>query len=553
MDRLALCDTTLARLMRGGAIGMGSPEAADPPAGAGPRDSFALALRSLELSWVSEFRAASEHAEQALPLADDPDALALARAMASLSLAGCDDPAFIERLRDPRTGGDPLRAALADTAPLNRALARPICALLAEAALACARLDLAIAFLARMRETPDALFDDDRHPFLVFVSALEARACAFSGDITGAQAHIDLAVAQADAPIPAMFARSCAALVAGNADQRARTRALISAVEGGEIPIVDALTRGCWTLTAFAATAIGDHARAARLVLASGGDTDLSKLRIIDRAWGFEMLIAEAAERSDRDAAILWLMRAAPLAHNPISAASFDRMSSRLALLDGRFDAAIAGSARGAQRARSDQRGIEVAEAEILLARSRIAARQAGDAARQLSVIASSARDSGHRSAHRAAGRELRRIGRRLPPDGTGWDGLSPRERDVARLIARGRSNAEIAREMYVSESTARVHVSRILRILGVTKRAAVAAALTGPTVGTGDLPSLTARQRDVVALIATGATNRAIAQQLGIGVTTVEKHVSAVFARWAVGSRTEVAHLTLSGAHTDR
>lgn len=547
MDRQTLFDATLARLMRGGAIGTGSGRA-----DTGTRDSFALALRSLELSWVSEFRAAAEHAEQALRLARDPDALALARAMASLSLAGCDDPTLIERLRNPRGGGDPLLAALADITPLTPALARPICALLAEASLACARLDLAIAFLTRMRDTPDVLFGDERHPFLVFISALEARACAFSGDITGAQVHIDLAVARADAPIPAMFARSCAALVAGNADQRARTRALISAVEGGDVPIIDALTRGCWTLAAFAATAIGDHARAARLVLASGGDPDLSKLRIIDRAWGFEMLVAEAAERNDRDAAILWLARAAPLADNPISSASYDRMSSRLALLDGRFDAAIAGSERGAERARSEQRGIEVTEAEILLARSRIAARRGGDAARQLSVVASSARESGHRSAHRAAGRELRRIGRRLPPTETGWDGLSPREQDVARLIARGRSNADIAREMYVSASTARVHVSRVLQTLGVTKRTAVAAVLSAEATDAPALPALTARQRDVVELIATGATNRLIAQELGIGVTTVEKHVSAIFARWAVGSRAEVVHLTLSGARPE-
>ena len=96
------------------------------------------------------------------------------------------------------------------------------------------------------------------------------------------------------------------------------------------------------------------------------------------------------------------------------------------------------------------------------------------------------------------------------------------------------------------------MHVSRILQTLGVAKRTAVAAVLDAETSDHGALPALTARQRDVVALITTGATNRVIAQELGLGVTTVEKHVSAIFARWAFASRAEVVHLTLGGTRTE-
>jgi DNA-binding NarL/FixJ family response regulator len=55
--------------------------------------------------------------------------------------------------------------------------------------------------------------------------------------------------------------------------------------------------------------------------------------------------------------------------------------------------------------------------------------------------------------------------------------GLTPREREVAALIARGLRNAEIARELVISTATVKDHVHRILRKTGFTSRAAVAAA----------------------------------------------------------------------------
>ncbi len=43
---------------------------------------------------------------------------------------------------------------------------------------------------------------------------------------------------------------------------------------------------------------------------------------------------------------------------------------------------------------------------------------------------------------------------------------LTPRELEVLAEIARGRSNAEIAAEMYLSEATIKTHVSRILEVV---------------------------------------------------------------------------------------
>jgi DNA-binding NarL/FixJ family response regulator len=63
-----------------------------------------------------------------------------------------------------------------------------------------------------------------------------------------------------------------------------------------------------------------------------------------------------------------------------------------------------------------------------------------------------------------------------------GAESLTPREREVLRLIARGRSNKLIARELGIAEKTVKTHVGHVLAKLGVTDRtqAAVIAVRTG-------------------------------------------------------------------------
>ena len=72
-------------------------------------------------------------------------------------------------------------------------------------------------------------------------------------------------------------------------------------------------------------------------------------------------------------------------------------------------------------------------------------------------------------------------------------DALTPREKEVLGLLTTGQTNQEIAHTLTISKGTAKVHVERIIRKLGVSDRtqAAVRAIELGFTSpDTGQLPS---------------------------------------------------------------
>ncbi len=58
---------------------------------------------------------------------------------------------------------------------------------------------------------------------------------------------------------------------------------------------------------------------------------------------------------------------------------------------------------------------------------------------------------------------------------------LSPRELEVARLVASGMTNAEIGKQLHISPATVGRHLSNVYERLGIHSRAALAARLGPP------------------------------------------------------------------------
>jgi DNA-binding NarL/FixJ family response regulator len=65
--------------------------------------------------------------------------------------------------------------------------------------------------------------------------------------------------------------------------------------------------------------------------------------------------------------------------------------------------------------------------------------------------------------------KQFTRIPRAAPPKQL--DELTPREQDILLLIAGGLSNAEIGRQLYISETTVKTHVTHIFQKLGLRDR----------------------------------------------------------------------------------
>jgi DNA-binding NarL/FixJ family response regulator len=64
------------------------------------------------------------------------------------------------------------------------------------------------------------------------------------------------------------------------------------------------------------------------------------------------------------------------------------------------------------------------------------------------------------------------------------FGGLTAREREIAALVAQGKSNLEIASELVISENTAERHVANILAKLGFSSRSQIAVWAVGKGLG---------------------------------------------------------------------
>ena len=77
--------------------------------------------------------------------------------------------------------------------------------------------------------------------------------------------------------------------------------------------------------------------------------------------------------------------------------------------------------------------------------------------------------------------RELAAGGLHLPRSGDAYsDVLTPQESTVAELVAQGRTNKDVAAELFLSVKTVQYHLTRIYAKLGVSSRTQLAAQWPG-------------------------------------------------------------------------
>ena len=79
-------------------------------------------------------------------------------------------------------------------------------------------------------------------------------------------------------------------------------------------------------------------------------------------------------------------------------------------------------------------------------------------------------------------------------------------------------------------------------RVLTLMRQAPVAGPAAATAAGAAELALLTAREREVLELVAAGASNKEVAERLGLALSTTKNFLLAIYAKWRVRSRTEAA-----------
>ncbi|WP_456696398.1 helix-turn-helix transcriptional regulator [Aeromicrobium sp. P5_D10] len=308
----------------------------------------------------------------------------------------------------------------------------------------------------------------------------------------------------------------------------------------------DYIHAGAWVMAAFGAHAIGRLDDAAKVILSGGGGEYLPRLQIVDRLYGYEILVDHALARADLDAARSWSERAVvlPVQGHMMASAALGRIQARLALASADTATGIEASADSGLLAALVGSDLEVIRARIIESSGRLAA---GDRIRGIDELEDMARRAGAAGATAVkewAERELRSHGRRLRNvPGFGWETLSSTQQHIAQLAAAGLRNREIAAALWLSDKTVESHVATILSALGTTNRVGIGREIGGAaTVPPHFDDVLTARQREVAHLVARGHTNAEISTLLGISEKTVEKHVAGLFERLGVRTRSAIA-----------
>ncbi len=218
-----------------------------------------------------------------------------------------------------------------------------------------------------------------------------------------------------------------------------------------------------------------------------GGAPDFPLVERGRRAWLYGSLARGELSLGHTDRAERWLARGErtlsglqlPMAE---SALLFSRAA--LELTTDRPEAAAAHAVHAADRAAAVGARVQAARCRTLAGRALHASGDRSQAEIELQDAEAELGACGAERLREEAARELRRLGHRATarqrraPGGAGLGALSGRERDIADLVAKGRTNQEIGDELFLAAKTVEGHLTNVFAKLGVTTRAEVAEAV---------------------------------------------------------------------------
>lgn len=227
-----------------------------------------------------------------------------------------------------------------------------------------------------------------------------------------------------------------------------------------------------------AAEGAGDEAAEhCRAILARWEDSDDHHYALGALRWG-ATFFAGRGDAAGAHACAEALGRVAAQTGHPDALAALACAIAETALLAGDADTAAEQTARAVELHRGLDMPFERAQIELRAGVALAAAGEREPALERLSSAYRCARKLGARPLASEAAREVaalgesvsRRLGVRAAADADGG-GLSRRELEVVRLVAVGRTNAEIARELFLSRRTVDMHVRNTLSKLGCRSR----------------------------------------------------------------------------------
>jgi DNA-binding CsgD family transcriptional regulator len=280
--------------------------------------------------------------------------------------------------------------------------------------------------------------------------------------------------------------RSYAAIAAGDLDVALATGEesfeLEEGMERGNTSAVGAAVLASALLEA------GQADRSVDLLLTRAGDEEL---RLIGGGWRARFLevltraLLATGKRAGAERAAAAAQACADAVALPSVAAMADLAAAALALDAGQPAAAAERALAAAAALESVAALFDAARARELAGRALARAGDRDRAAFELERAAAAFGSFGSLRYRNQAERELRKLGRhihrRTRPGKTqaaGIESLTERELQVARLVADGQTNAQIAAGLFLSQKTVETHLRNIFNKMGVTTRVVLARAV---------------------------------------------------------------------------